>query len=444
MHSSHSGLYRSLLGYCTKPSIERDPRRQLLVTRYIQSLLGSSGVPNPTVPIERPLLDRQTHTASVGRQVSSLPLREVFLALRTLNDGLLVPWIAPALRGLVLQPLRDHFCSLNGGRELARSSAGLANWQQRTSTQSAQHRESHTRHYCVGCVKNARCAYGRVFEPDLNTIDADLIQRGDTQGVRGLSIATAMLSSEPISDAEPFADSRLPSRPSCTFRKSTRGAQVHQVCAPADTRLMARLFAIGQESIDLIPIVIEAIDAFGQSQGIGYQAPVHCAVEYARIESHDSFLDPNSLSLNTDGGTLPNVTIALESPLLLKGCFEGGRLVPPGFHDLFSNSVRILIRAIREFHHSDFLAEASLSDFFTPSRQIATSQHALIPFCQPSLSHRGPVGRNGYRERDLRGWLGSITFENVPASYLPWLHHAGRLGIGSDRNRGAGLWRVVL
>lgn len=407
---------------------------------------------DPTITIQRRSLHRKAPAANDLGQADSLPLREVFVTLRTLNDGLLLPWIAPALRGLVLQPLRDHFCSLQGGRELARSPAGLADWQQRRSTLAAQRHEANTRHYCVGCLKNARCAYGRVFEPDLNIIGSHLIQRGDTQGVRGLSISTALLHTAPAADpesladqiSEPFADSRIPSRPLHPLRTSARGAQQHQITAPADSRLLARLFAVGQESIDLIPIVIEAIDAFGQSQGIGYQAPVRCAVEYSRIDSHDSFLDPSSLSLSTDCGSLPSVTMELTSPLLLKGCFESGRQLPPSFHDLFSNSVRILIRAIREFHHPSFLAAASLSDFFAPSRQIATHHHALIPFRQPSLSHRGTVGRSGYRERNLRGWLGSITFENVPVSYLPWLHHAGRLGIGSDRNRGAGLWRVVL
>jgi len=294
----------------------------------------------------------------------------------------------------------------------------------------------------------------------LNIVDAGLIQRGDTQGVRGLSIATAMLTTDPASDTEPladqvfaslaaplskpFADSRLSPCPPRPFRKSARSTQEHQISASADSRLTARLFAVGQGSIELLPIVIEAIDAFGQSQGIGYQAPVRFAVDHARIASDDSLLDPSSLSLSTDSGTLPKVTIDLESPLLLKGCSEHGRLLPPSFHDLFSNSVRILIRAIREFHDSSYLADASLTDFFAPSREILTSQHTLVPFRQPSLSHRGPVGRNGYRERDLRGWLGSITFENVPVRYLSWLHHAGRLGIGSDRNRGAGLWRMVL
>ena len=410
----------------------------------------------PVVSIERRSLHRQAPVPHGLGQAGALPLREVFLALRTLNAGLLLPWIAPALRGLVLQPLRDHFCSLHGGRELARSPAGLANWQQRTSTLAAQKRESNTRHYCVGCLKNARCAYGRVFEPDLNIIDGDLIQRGDTQGVRGLSIATALLHTNPDLDpeaiadqscdplSEPTVDPRLLLSSPSPWGKSTRGVQQQQISAPADSRLVARLFAVGRESIELIPIVIEAIDAFGQSQGIGYQAPVHCAVESSRSEFHDSSLDPSSLSLATDGGSLPKITLELESPLLLKSCYAGGRLLAPSFHDLFSNAVRIVIRAIREFHQPDFLVDASLSEFFARSRQIATYQQALIPFRQPSLSHRGAVGRSGYRERDLRGWLGSITFENVPASYLPWLHHAGRLGIGSDRNRGAGLWRMVL
>jgi len=347
------------------------------------------------------------------------------LTIRTLNEGVLVPWIAPALRGLVLRPLRDHFCGKMGGREVAAASAAMEFRQSSASEASASN-------YCEGCVKNSKCAYGRVFEPDLTVIDSSIIRRGDRQGVRGISIATEILSGE-----------------SEAWRRNSEsagrdGAESTQCRALAGSEAVVRLLGIGKLSLELLPIVIEAIDAFGQSHGLGYQAPVKCAVDYSQITTRDWQLDPQSLSAVACGGSIPELTLEFQSPLLLKSCHDRGRLVPPTFGELFSNSVRIVSRSIREYHDAGFLETASFGDFLATASEVAVLEENLIPFTQASISHRGDVQSKGYRERQLRGWLGSITFANVPASYVPWLLWAGRLGIGSDRNRGAGLWRVSL
>lgn len=355
----------------------------------------------------------------------SLLLREVFLKIRTLNEGALVPWIAPALRGLVLRPLRDHFCGQMGGREVAAAIAAMDFRQSCASEASASN-------YCEGCVKNSRCAYGRVFEPDLTVIGSSLIRRSDKQGVRGVSIATEIVSGE-----------------SEAWRRNLgsigRGiGESEQYSVLAGSEVVVRLLGIGKLSLELLPIVIEAVDAFGHSHGLGYQAPVKYAVDYSQITTHDWHLDPESLAAATCGGAIPELTLELQSPLLLKSCHDRGRLVPPSFGDLFSNSVRIVSRSIREYHDAAFLETASFTDFLASANGVASSHVDLIPFTQSSISHRGDVTSKGYRERQLRGWLGSMTFANVPASYVPWLLWAGRLGIGSDRNRGAGLWRINL
>jgi hypothetical protein len=356
------------------------------------------------------------------RQASdSLPLREVLLKIRALNEGVLARWIAPALRGLVLQPLRDHFCAQMGGREVAAVLIGSR--QSHASDVSASS-------YCEGCIKNSRCAYGRVFEPDLAVIDASIIRRGDKQGVRGISIAAEILSGEPIFG---HVNSESQDR-DCV--------SVEQCPTVANSEVVVRLLGIGKLSIELLPIVIEAIDAFGQSHGLGYQAPVKYAVDYSQITTRDWQLAPESLSVDTCGGTIPELTLEFQSPLLLKSCHDRGRLVPPTFSELFSNSVRIVSRSIREYHDAGFLETASFGDFLATAKDVASIHENLVPFTQASISHRGDVRSKGYRERPLRGYLGSMTFANVPTSHIPWLLWAGRLGIGSDRNRGAGLWRV--
>lgn len=352
---------------------------------------------------------------------SCLPIQTVRVTLRTLNDGLLLPWTSPALRGMVLKPLRDHFCHIQGGREVAQvARESLAATGQPSAAISALSVASVGEgNYCVGCIKNAHCPYGRVFEPDLNVIDPSLIRRNDSQGVRGISIAT---------DIVP-ADSDQVNKP---------------IASLAGSKIAARLLAVGRRSIELLPIAIEAIDAFGQSHGLGYQAPVRFGIDYAATTVIEQSLDPASLSLNNDAGTLPAVTIEFESPLLLKSCFQNGQLIPPTFQDLLSNSVRIILRCLREYHDPRFLETEVLTQFLSVANEVGVFQHSLVPFAQGSLSHRGVVNGNGYRERPLHGWLGNITFKDVPASYLSWLHWAGQLGIGSDRNRGAGLWRMSL
>lgn len=378
---------------------------------------------------------------------NALVVQSVFLELRTLNNGLLLPWIAPAIRGLVLKPLRDHVCKEMGGRELIR--AGLADWREQPTTSELFESEEKNRHYCAGCRKNISCSYGRLFEPDLNIIDPNLIQRGDSQGLRGISIASAMLAAEERDDTN---SERKTDR-------SSKSIQNYQLQAPAGTSLSVRLLAIGQ-AIEFLPTVVQAIDGFGRLQGIGYQSPVHFMVDNSQTVTESRTISPESLAIETSGGLIPEVTIEFLSPLLIKNCLDRGRLIQPSFHDLFSNSVRIVIRAIREFANREYLLDAQFGDFFNASQEIQSNQQRLIPFQQPSISHRHGTAspqtatrqtastRSGnlpnYSERPLRGWLGSLTFSNVPASYLPWLIHAGHLGIGSDRNRGAGLWRVMV
>ena len=84
--------------------------------------------------------------------------------------------------------------------------------------------------------------------------------------------------------------------------------------------------------------------------------------------------------MNNDAGTLPAVTIEFESPLLLKSCFQNGQLIPPTFQDLLSNSVRIVIRSLREYHDPKYLETEVLTQFLAVAKEIAMSEHALIPF----------------------------------------------------------------
>src|SRR5438034_865014 len=62
--------------------------------------------------------------------------------LRFTRPGRLLPWMGPALRGLLARPFKESVC--------------------RHSRQEQQQRWR----YCTGCPHITRCAYGQTVEPD--------------------------------------------------------------------------------------------------------------------------------------------------------------------------------------------------------------------------------------------------------------------------------------
>jgi hypothetical protein len=67
----------------------------------------------------RPSTTQRVRTNHSTRESAprDLPVQVDFVLLRTLEAGPLLRWLGPALRGLVVRPLRDHFCQLMGGYE---------------------------------------------------------------------------------------------------------------------------------------------------------------------------------------------------------------------------------------------------------------------------------------------------------------------------------------
>jgi hypothetical protein len=65
------------------------------------------------------------------------------LSLGMRDAGPLMPWLGPALRGVVAARLKDRVCRLSAA-ERQRQGA-----------------------YCKGCARMAGCPYGETFEPDV-------------------------------------------------------------------------------------------------------------------------------------------------------------------------------------------------------------------------------------------------------------------------------------
>ena len=220
--------------------------------------------------------------------------------------------------------------------------------------------------------------------------------------------------------------------------------------------LSVRILALGRESIELLPIVSEALDAFGRISGLWGQPAVHFMVQPQSTRTESITLSPSTLPLKFCSGTLPLVRIDLLTPLSLKRTFPcdqrpqlekpgvdrrsfaNSASAPPTFRELFSNSFRTIRRAINEFADPTFCDGLQLGDFINAAEQVALVEHDLHYFEQQRASRRHDEPHN------QTGWLGSLTFRSVPLAYLPWLTWAGKLGVGDSRNCGAGLWHVVL
>ena len=352
---------------------------------------------------------------------SDLVIRVVLLNLTTLTSGVLNSWFSPAVRGLVLKPLRDELCRENGGYQAnaVRSEEGvplslLGNG------------------YCRGCLTNRDCDYGRVFEPDLRIIDPSLIHFSAEQGLRGITFASRFSSAETHEHVS----------------YAVNNQQSSQVHVPSGSELLLRIFSLGESSQLLIPRIIQALDTAGKNSGLWGQPPIFFSVNTNAACTETWSLSLDSLPTAFCGGILPSVQIVLQSLLSLKRLdrsqsvgsprrFSKQTTAVPTFREIFSNSLRTVRRAVNEFADPTFLSEIQLGQFINSADKVGLIDHDLRFFEQQRASRR----TDGHNQT---GWLGTVTFRNVPLAYLPWLTWAGKLGIGDSRNCGAGLFHLVI
>ncbi len=371
--------------------------------------------------------------------------------LVTLSPGPLNLWISPALRGLVLKPLRDHYCQLMGRKTVAATATGNLNPAK-----------------CESCLKNARCAYGRVFEPDWSVIDPDCICRGSRDGLRAITLAAELTHTS-------FLD--LVGQWDRESRTEFSGClPLPQIWVERGTELTARLLSIGKAADELIPTVIEAMDAYGRMSGLWGEPAVHFMVDAARARestaeassASSSFgtlgqeaspcgtkswtLDPRTLPIDPQPGEMPRISLVFQSPLSLKKppqsatsssrtgkrTFSRSHSAPPSFAEILSASVRTVRRVVHEFGDSSLWDAHRFEAFFEAAPEVRTVRSDLIFFDQQRSSRRRTDPHT------QTGWVGSLTFENIPLYYIPWLHWAGLIGTSDSRNCGAGLWQIAI
>jgi len=325
----------------------------------------------------------------------TVPIRVLWLPLLVETPGASLPWLGPAIRGMILQPLRDHFCLLSDRERDERQTTA--------ATPNAVH-------YCRGCTRNATCAYGRAFEPDRLMIEGRS-PKGMRDGLRGISLA--------------------PEFPT------------NLVAASGDGFLL-RLLGIGAISSSMLDITAEAIDALGATKGLGPDN-VKIRVDRARIQEEAWHINTRALPQTISCENVPFVRIVLETPLFLKsGPSNSNRRFTwktndaPTLASLLRESIRTVRRAVDEYNECGFEMTWDPRDLLTAAENITCESENWTSYEQSRTSSR----------QNARwipsGWHGSVVYRDVPVMLLPWLVWGGRLGVGDSRNCGAGLWHVVL
>jgi hypothetical protein len=333
--------------------------------------------------------------------VPGLPIRTVLVQADVLDSGRLQPWLGPAIRGMLLRPLMERLCILEGQDKAERL--------QRIQNEIEPR-------YCRDCNQNPNCSYGRNWEPDRKLIDG-FVRGGMRDGLRSLTIGAL-----PID--------------------SSRAANLKS------TRIAIRLMAAGDAAIGLLEIVLDMLEQKGKSNGLGVES-IRFQVDRSSVSVSEDLLMYDALPTQLLSQSPRILNFNLETPLFLKTA-DPNQIQSSSisvkrrfasqltFRDLLSNSVRTVRRAINEFSDSEWGRAKNMSTFFDGVDSVTLSDSELASFTQSRISHRKDRAK-----WELDGFLGRTICTGVNAAYLPWLKWAGVLGIGDSRNCGAGVWKLT-
>ncbi|HPP53944.1 MAG TPA: CRISPR system precrRNA processing endoribonuclease RAMP protein Cas6 [Thermoguttaceae bacterium] len=319
-----------------------------------------------------------------------LVVQTQFLRMEFADRGELVPWLGPAIRGLLAMHLKRAECR----------------W-------SVQEQDQQWR-FCRGCPHQSGCVYGITFEPDPPP-DWPLF-KGQAEGQRAISLA-------------PFFP-------------------VGQWANPGDA-VQVRITLIGQHAVSVGPQILRRITD-GTTFRLGSR---RIRVRFTPMEAGADWpaglhrLSHTDLGGPPQEGRIPWLRLELISPLFLEeGAGNGpSQLVrEPTFGQLFRACLRTVGRAFAQFASPTADRPGRLENDipFETLKQWAESVQTQSAFWrrfqQPHLSRR-------HQQRyPLRGIVGGAVFRDVPAALLPWLVWGGRLGVGQYRVAGAGTWRILL
>jgi hypothetical protein len=347
------------------------------------------------------------------------------------SAGRLLPWLGPALRGILLRRLKEEVC------------------------QQPKPQQNTVWKYCRGCPFMGDCRYGELFEPDhldwaVNKLEPDLVRllNGRKEPPRPIILV-------PAYPAPEEADSGL--------------------MLPLSIRFF------GKQAAAHVDWVLDRLDQAGRSGVLG-QNNVRFRLDFREVRESRVELTPEMLptSIDPTAGVIPRLGIGLTAPLFLAPAVKTTRtsairkrprsraetsqqnLIVPSFEELFRaalNNVRAQLTAAGEppprldlrmwgrAARNVALQEHCYEEFTQPHWQ---SRHCDDAFGSPLPSQRCEVGQYDRRRatrsgsREFQGTFGGGVYTHVPWSFLPWLTWAGLFHVGGERVSGAGGWRVLL
>lgn len=263
-------------------SVSPGPLRAALAQVRTRTALPSVNGAAPDLP--RTVPDLLVVRNSAASRPAALTVRSVVLPLRFLDDGPLLPWLGPALRGVTAREFRARACV------------------QPATLQKTQWK------YCLGCPYAAHCTYGQVFEPQVLGRDAQTPLAAPRSIVIG---------------------SEAPLPP--TARRGFTWA--------------LRLVAVGHAA-ERLPTVVDAALCALATQGLGPRHVRSEPDGPPTTESHS--LAREELSDHAFANATRPVQIRLLSPLVLRGSGPRDarrRLERPTLSDLFRAAARTVRQA---------------------------------------------------------------------------------------------------
>jgi hypothetical protein len=300
--------------------------------------------------------------------------------LRLTGSGRLVPWLGPALRGLIGRRLKTHACLYTPAEQ-----EGV--WRC-------------CRSELVGlCPHHAECPYGQTLEGE--PADPALSFRGHEKPPRPIVIAP---------------DFPLPRR------------------AHPGLGVPVRVSFLGQAASRHAVPFWEAAAAAGTDPqaGLGPDA-IGFHVEPPRQPLPIQLSETARLpALAEAPGVAAFVRVQLAAPLIIR---EDRRLATePSLGQLLAACLRSVGTLCRLY------GQAVPDEYFVPLRERAAAVPTVTAdfrrFFQPRWSNRTE------QHREIEGVIGSAVYADVPAALVCWLAWGGRLHVGGERVAGAGGWRV--
>ncbi|MGM0485870.1 MAG: hypothetical protein ACQESR_03805 [Planctomycetota bacterium] len=314
------------------------------------------------------------------------------LSLQLTSPGPLLPWLGPAMRGMVAMRLKHRVCRL-APPERGRQGA-----------------------YCHGCRRQQGCPYGETFEP------SPAAGRERFSGQNDVPPAVVLA---------PYYPVPVEARP---------GLQIP-----------LRLTLLGQRAAEHAGAIQDALVECGRRDGLG-QGNVRFTLVTERNSWSSGRIGAADLPPAPDAvlGRVPRLGVGLVAPLFLRRELNGGpsggrrgdasrsRRVPirrPEFSDLFRAALRTVGQLFRLYGHPLSADFAALKAAAEPVRLV---EHCYEPFQQPKWTSRR---RQRYL---LQGCEGGGVYADVPLALVPWMLWGARLHVGGHRGAGAGGWRLIL